>query len=73
MSETMERVWVRIPKDLKSALEGIAKRKKLRVQDVHRYALAEFVMNEAHARTLVDPGYETESGVDINTLINSTA
>ena len=49
MSETMERVWIRIPTDLKTALEGQAARRNLRFQDVARYALADYVMNEVAA------------------------
>lgn len=62
MSETMERIWIRIPTDLKIALEAEAERRKLRFQDVTRFALAEFVMDcvsERHSPTrLVDPGEE---------------
>ena len=60
MSETMERVWIRIPTDLKTALEGQAEQLNLRFQDVARYALADYVMNKVAANRLVDPGVEYE-------------
>jgi hypothetical protein len=62
----MERVWIRIPTDLKTALEGQAARRNLRFQDVARYALSEYVMNTvARANTLVDPPgpvYDVQAG-----------
>ena len=54
MSETMERVWIRIPTDLKTALEGQAARRNLRFQDVARYALSEYVMNEVIENLVAD-------------------
>ena len=58
MSETMERVWIRIPTDLKTALEGQAARRNLRFQDVARYALADYVMNEVAATYVEDEPLE---------------
>lgn len=58
MSDTMERIWIRVPTDLKTALEAEADRRKLRFQDVTRFALAEFVMNcvaERHPPTPPEP------------------
>jgi len=62
MSETMERVWIRIPTDLKTALEGQAARRNLRFQDVARYALADYVMNEEAAAYVEDDPPEMIAG-----------